>query len=163
MKILLLIVASLVVSAVVLLFVLALVSRSGDLPGLVDGHLPACPNRPNCVCSECPADPDHLVEPLPLPHGVVDLESRIGMTLTRMGGEVRIERDNYVAATFSSPLFGFVDDFQVRVDPEGRQIHLRSASRVGYSDGGVNRKRATRFRAQWQALLATTESSGNYQ
>lgn len=157
MKSVLLISAALVFSVIVLFFILALVSRSGDLPELVHGQLPACPDRPNCVCSEYPADQEHAVEPSPISRAYPDLKNLIGEILSRMGGEVRIERENYVAATFSSPLFGFVDDFQVRVDQEGRQIHLRSASRVGFSDGGVNRKRVARFRQRLEAALSALE------
>lgn len=51
------------------------------------------------------------------------------------------EQPLYFAATFSSAFFGFVDDVEVRIDPQQALIHLRSASRIGYSDFGANRKR----------------------
>jgi len=49
--------------------------------------------------------------------------------------------DTYIAATFTSKLFKFVDDFEARFDAQNNLIHLRSASREGYSDMGVNARR----------------------
>ena len=46
-------------------------------------------------------------------------------------------------------MFRFVDDLECRLDAENRVIHVRSASRVGYSDLGVNRKRVERLRARF--------------
>jgi uncharacterized protein (DUF1499 family) len=63
-----------------------------------------------------------------------------------MGGSVQVEHDSYLAATFTSSIFGFVDDLEIRVDSERKTIHLRSASRVGHGDGGVNRKRTERLK-----------------
>jgi len=54
---------------------------------------------------------------------------------------IQSENDDYLAATFSSAIFGFVDDLEVRIDSVQNTGHIRSASRVGHSDGGVNRKR----------------------
>ena len=59
-----------------------------------------------------------------------------------MGGDIQAEDDNYIAATFSSAIFGFVDDLEIRVDLTDKMIHIRSASRVGHGDAGVNEKRA---------------------
>ena len=58
------------------------------------------------------------------------------------GGEVSVAREEYIAATFSVSLFGFIDDVECRLDTSKNRIHIRSASRVGHSDLGVNKKRA---------------------
>ena len=58
-----------------------------------------------------------------------------------MGGDVQVESGNYLAATFTSAIFKFVDDLEIRIDSTEEVIHIRSASRVGYSDMGVNKKR----------------------
>ena len=68
-----------------------------------------------------------------------------------MGGEVQRADEPYVAAVFSSLVFGFVDDFEVRFDPSQGIVHLRSASRVGYGDRGVNQKRALLFKDLYHA------------
>jgi len=63
-----------------------------------------------------------------------------------MGGIIQVEKDNYLAATFISSIFGFVDDLEIRIEPGQKTIHLRSASRVGRGDGGVNRKRVEQLK-----------------
>jgi len=142
MKITLIILSLLVVAFIVLFFVLGLVSRSGAAPGLADGRLAKCPARPNCVVSEYEADGEHYIEPLEIPEdATADPLGRVGTALEAMGGTLGARSDGYLAATFSSRIFGFVDDMEVRVDPGSGVIHVRSASRVGYGDGGVNRKR----------------------
>ena len=67
--------------------------------------------------------------------------SAIAQIISDLGGKIAIQNDHYIAATFTSLVFRFVDDFEVRLDTEQRLIHFRSASRVGTSDFGVNRKR----------------------
>jgi uncharacterized protein (DUF1499 family) len=61
--------------------------------------------------------------------------------IEELGGKVVVADDEYVSATFASSIFGFVDDVECRLDASKEQIQIRSASRVGHSDLGVNRKR----------------------
>lgn len=61
-----------------------------------------------------------------------------------------VEDDTYWHIEFRSRLFRFVDDVEFLFDLEQKLIHVRSASRVGYSDLGVNRKRVERIRAFFQ-------------
>ncbi len=72
--------------------------------------------------------------------------ARIKTIVDAMGGSIQAEKTDYLAAAFTSPIFRFVDDLEIRIDTEQRVIHLRSASRVGRGDGGVNRKRVERLR-----------------
>ncbi len=84
--------------------------------------------------------------------------SRLKDGIRVMGGSIQVEDDNYLAATFASSIFGFVDDLEIRVDSEHKTIHLRSASRVGHGDGGVNRKRVEQLKQQLsQGLLSISE------
>ncbi len=55
-------------------------------------------------------------------------------------------RMTYLAATFSSSFFGFIDDVEFRVDTQNQLIHIRSAARLGYSDFGVNKKRVNNLK-----------------
>ena len=126
----------------VILFALAFLSRSGSAPGLVDGRLTRCSPKPNGVCSEFPDDSAHFVEPLPFIS-----RQELREVIKRGGGTVVKELDSYVASTFSSSFFGFVDDCEFRLDYENNVIHVRSVSRVGYSDLGVNRKRVDKLRS----------------
>lgn len=153
MKTALIVIVLVVVAGILLLFVLGFVSRSGQPPGLVDGRLAQCPAKPNCVSTEA-GDAAHYIEPLPLRDTAPgDVLPVIRAVIEQMGGRVRVERDHYLASTFSSAIFGFVDDLEVLVDPEAGLVHLRSASRVGHGDMGVNRKRASLLRQRlWERL-----------
>ena len=55
-------------------------------------------------------------------------------------------QENYVRVECASWLFRFVDDMEFYFDNDRKTIHLRSASRIGYSDLGVNRRRIERIR-----------------
>ena len=57
--------------------------------------------------------------------------------------------ERYIHAEFSSGLFRFVDDVEFLIDPDTKTIHFRSASRVGRSDLGVNRKRMEEIRQRF--------------
>lgn len=135
-------------------FLLGEVSDSGECPGLIRGKLAGCGDRPNCACSDIDVIDDHYIEPIRVPrHLNLDLPTIIKNVITDINGHIRKETDTYIAATFSSSFFRFVDDFEVRIDPEHSLVHIRSASRVGYSDSGANRKRAKRFREAFEKTL----------
>ncbi len=119
---------------------LGLKSQKGKAPGLVGGHLAPPKAAPNCVSSEIDVQPEKKVAPL---HGTrADIIAAIKAT----GGTVTSESDSYISATYMSRIFKFVDDVELRHDKEDIW-HIRSASRVGYSDRGVNRKRVEAIRA----------------
>jgi len=129
------------------MLVLALLSKSGKPPGLVAGKLSICPDKPNCVSSEQYNDAGHYLEPVALQSAASpDPLTVIKGVIADMGGVIQAQDGGYIAATFSSPVFGFVDDLEIRVDQDELLIHIRSASRAGYGDAGVNRKRVERFR-----------------
>ena len=126
-----------------------------DLGPTAGGTLRPCPRHPNCVCSDDP-DPARRVNPLPYgdltPAEARDRLRRVLATLDRTA----VTRDEsadagYVAAECRSKVFGFVDDLEFRFDDAARVVHLRSASRLGRNDLGVNLKRAEAIRAAWLA------------
>jgi len=123
------------------------ISKSGKATGLVDGKLSPCPGNPNCVCSEYPRAADHAIEALDL-HGLTPAAALRKLTdiIEAQNGSIETAREDYIAATFASALFGFVDDFEIRIDTVAGLIHLRSGSRVGTSDIGANRKRVELIR-----------------
>ena len=120
---------------------LGMQSRSGSALGLVDGRLAACPASPNCVSSETGEPAEKTVEPLPL-----EVWDALPALLAEMGGTVTGQEVTYLSVEFSSSLFGFVDDVEFRVTETA--IHVRSASRVGHSDAGVNQARIADLRAR---------------
>lgn len=113
-----------------------------------DGALRPCPDRPNCVNSET-RDDAHRVEPLYFSGPAPAAMARARQAVEAIGGEVLQQDPGYLWARFETPLFRFVDDLELRVDPNAGLIHVRSASRVGYSDGGSNRERVERLRAAY--------------
>lgn len=142
MKTVLVILTVIIVAVVVLFFIMGLMSKSGKAPGLIDGKLSQCPDKPNCVCSEHKTA-SHFIEALVIPENITfDNVPALKSAIQEMGGRVEVAGDNYIAAIFSSAMFGFIDDLEVRIDSMQKVIHIRSASRVGHSDMGVNRKRA---------------------
>lgn len=117
--------------------------------GVKDGKLAPCPASPNCVSSQS-ADKEHAVAPLSYtasaPQAMADLKKIIlGMKRTRIADE----QESYLHAEFTSALWRFVDDVEFYFDDAAKLIHVRSASRLGKSDFGVNRKRIEELRAAW--------------
>jgi len=114
--------------------------------GLRGSRLTPCPSTPNCVCSEH-ADEHSFVAPLRHTGPPERAWQRAAESITGMGGTILHNDGQYLHAVFTSPFFRFVDDMELRLDDTQGTIQLRSASRVGYSDLGVNRKRVARLRA----------------
>lgn len=123
--------------------------------GLVNGRLAACDAAPHCVCSDAGegGDSTHSVAAIVLP--TVDDTTRwriVREVLAASGGTVNREEQSYLHATYTSRLFRFVDDLELRMD--GAQLHIRSTSRVGYSDLGANRQRVEDLRARLNTAFA---------
>jgi uncharacterized protein (DUF1499 family) len=119
--------------------------------GVVGGKLKACPSKPNCVCSE-DSDPGHAIEPLAF-EGDAGRAFRALLALVSSDplGEVRETTDTYAHAVYRTPVLRFKDDVEFRLDSGAKRIHVRSASRIGYSDLGANRRRIESLRARWNA------------
>lgn len=119
--------------------------------GTHDGNLAPCPSSPNCVSSQS-SDDAHRIAPLtysgPAAYAMKRLTA-IVQTFPRTSA-ITIS-DSYLHAEFTSSLFRFVDDVEFVIDDDAKVIHVRSASRMGYSDLGVNRKRVEEIRLQWLA------------
>ncbi len=117
-------------------------------PGLVDNRLSPCPGSPNCVSSERNSGRSHIA-PLGFtgtPDAAwVDLRN----ALNRIGGDIRRDDTRYLWATFTTRILRFVDDVQCRLDAANQVIHVRSASRIGYSDFGTNRRRVAALRREF--------------
>jgi uncharacterized protein (DUF1499 family) len=111
--------------------------------GVKDGKLAACPGSPNCVNSQS-QNSEFKIAPLPA-MAIADLRKVIeGMERTTIVEQT----DNYLYAEFKSKLMGYVDDVEFYLDPNENVIHVRSASRLGKSDLGVNRTRIEEIRAK---------------
>ena len=160
MKTALLILLLLTGALIALFFLLGMLSKSGKAPGLIEGSLSKCPARPNCVCSEQMDDAGHYIDPISIPrNSPFDALPILKDAIQDMGGSIQAESDHYLAATFSSTIFGFVDDLEIRIDSNQRVIHIRSASRVGHGDLDVNRKRAETLKNIFRKKVSGTNGS----
>jgi uncharacterized protein (DUF1499 family) len=114
-------------------------------PQLVNGKLRPCPGTPNCVSSES-NDLMHRIDPLSFTGSPEQAKALLKKVINDQGGVVQVEEQDYLWTTFTVPVFGFVDDVEFRICPSEGVIHVRSASRVGISDLGVNRGRVEELR-----------------
>ncbi|ABA20942.1 Protein of unknown function DUF1499 [Trichormus variabilis ATCC 29413] len=120
--------------------------------GVDSGHLSACPSSPNCVVSQN-ADPKHAIEPIPYHVDRDKARETLLKVLTVVPRtEVVEQTDNYIHALSKSRIFKFVDDVEFYLPTNESVIHLRSASRIGDSDLGVNRRRMEQIRLALQDL-----------
>lgn len=115
-------------------------------------NLPPCPSTPNCVSSQV-TDKVHGIAPFKI---IGSIESAFLALKNALLSQQRViiteETENTLHAEATSLIFRFVDDVDVLLDSEARLFHIRSASRVGYGDFGVNRKRIENLRAKLQAV-----------
>ena len=116
-----------------------------DNLGVKDGRFVACKPTPNCVSSQAdPADREHYIAPIAFGGTMYELHGAVE-SMTR--ASVIREDGNYLYAEYKSALMGYVDDVELLLDEKARLVHVRSASRLGRSDFGVNRKRIEELRA----------------
>ena len=143
------------IAVIVLLFFLVIgrmiyLSFTSEAPDmtLVNGSLRPCPQTPNCVSSEA-LDSSKKTAPINFtiaPDGAWD---KLQEGIEKIGGVVAYKEQDYMRATFTSRIFRFVDDMEFHMLPEEKIIHVRSGSRVGKSDLGVNRKNVEKLRKQF--------------
>ncbi|AUB37126.1 hypothetical protein COO91_03062 [Nostoc flagelliforme CCNUN1] len=116
--------------------------------GISNGKLAPCPNSPNCVSSQS-TDATHKIAPLIFtssPEEAIANLKQIIESLPRT--KIITESQDYLYAEFKSALLGFVDDVEFYLDRNANVIQVRSASRLGQSDLGVNRQRIETIRAK---------------
>lgn len=132
--------------------------------GVKQGRLKAPSNTPNSVSSQADLYPDHpqraeaMIEALPLKHG--DASASVQALVTALsslqGVSIIEQRHDYVHAEAQTPWLKFVDDMEFWVNPERQVIEVRSASRMGRKDFGVNRLRIEALRRTYLADSAAS-------
>lgn len=117
----------------------------------VDKTLAPCPTSPNCV-SSLAIDQAHFIAPFKIIGAINDASLALkNALLSQERTVITEETENTLHAEATSLVFRFVDDVDVLLDSEARLFHIRSASRIGYGDFGVNRKRVEKLRVQLKA------------
>ena len=112
--------------------------------GVKDGRLAPCKRTPNCVSSQAdPQDREHYIAPFRFRGAVADLRRAVeSMPRAKV---ITVER-NYLYAEYRTRLLRYVDDLELYYDERASLVHVRSASRRGRRDFGVNRKRVEDLR-----------------
>ena len=125
-------------------------SQRPDNLGIHQGRLAPCPPTPNCASTDA-SDPRHALPPFQLNQPAADVWPQVGQLVQQLPRTVIIKQTgDYLHAECSSAVFGFVDDLELQLRAEEQRIAVRSASRLGHSDFGVNRKRVEQLRALLQ-------------
>lgn len=127
--------------------------------GVINGQLTACPATPNCVSSQA-EDPAQQVAPLLITGTPAQVQTqllRVLGTLDRT--KVVVSEPDYIAAEVTSRVFRFVDDVEFYFPATAATgaemvVQVRSASRLGHSDLGVNRERVELIRSQLKMVQA---------
>lgn len=114
---------------------------SSEQLGVNQGKLAPCPDKPNCVSSQSTNEKNGM-EPISYNGTAEEALTKLKNILTNRERTKVVESDtHYIRAEETSKLMKFVDDIEFYIDTAGEHIHFRSASRKGYSDFGVNKKR----------------------
>ncbi|MEO0407589.1 MAG: DUF1499 domain-containing protein [Cyanobacteria bacterium P01_A01_bin.135] len=120
--------------------------------GIEAGALSPCPESPNCVVSQN-ADSEHGIAPIPYQGSRAQARATLQDVLSVVPRTKTVEQtDDYIYAESASRLLGFVDDLEFYLPADEPVIHMRSASRMGESDLGVNRRRLQQIRLALQDL-----------
>jgi uncharacterized protein (DUF1499 family) len=115
--------------------------------GAPGGRLAPCPASPNCVSSQA-EDAGHQIAPFSYLKSLAESRAALKQAIAGMSrARVITDQDHYLHAEYTSLICRFVDDVEFAFDDTNRVIQVRSASRVGYSDLGVNRKRVETLRS----------------
>lgn len=119
-----------------------------DNLGVNHGRLAPCKRTPNCVSSQAdPADREHSIAPIAFKGSALEAMGVAKRAVESMQRATIVREDRgYLCAEFRSKLLGYVDDVELAYDEKAGVFHVRSASRLGRRDFGVNRKRVETLR-----------------
>jgi uncharacterized protein (DUF1499 family) len=126
--------------------VIAMTLTTGQANPASAKKLPLCPKSPNCVSSQS-TDVDHFIAPFKITGNTEAAWAVLKKALLKQSRTVITEETGATLhAEATSLIFRFIDDIDAILDIDARLIHIRSASRTGYYDLGVNRKRVEALR-----------------
>jgi uncharacterized protein (DUF1499 family) len=115
------------------------------------GQLAPCDGGPHCVSSLAKA-PDRHVDPIAYTGSRAIAQQHLEQVIVGMKGAKIVQQvPDYIHATYTSAMLGFVDDVEFVLPADSHDIQLRSSSRVGYYDFGVNRARVETIRKRFEA------------
>lgn len=157
---------TILVRAGLLLLAIAWFGCGGRVPeglGADQGSLAPCPNKPNCVSSFAD-DGDHRIAALVIEGSVAAAWAGLQALLEDAPrAEIIASSENYIHVVYVSSLMRYRDDVEFLLRTDEREIAIRSASRVGYGDMGVNRNRieAIRDALSGRGLVRSSAADGS--
>ena len=119
--------------------------------GVKNGRLAACPDSPNCVCSQEERESHHVAAFTFEGEATVAFLRLIEVLKTWPRTRIVEQTDRYLHVEFTTPILRFVDDGEFLLSPEEHVIQVRSAARLGSHDFGVNRRRMEKLRKAFQS------------
>ena len=129
-----------------------LAGRPANL-GLKNKLLAPCPKSPNCVLSQ-QSDEKHRIQPLAYTGSLEVAKKRLSQVLMSLENARLITQNrDYWHVEFTTRWLRFIDDVEFYFPESEALIHLRSASRWGYTDFGANRKRVEKIRVQFEKMV----------
>ena len=141
------------VSAMLLLIAGVMLYKNNVAPsqlGVYDGQFAPVPSSPNGVSSQT-AEVDKKVEPLAFQGTFQESKSKLVKIISNYPGAAIItNEDHYIHSIFTTSTMKFKDDVEFYFDDKAQVVHFRSASRVGYSDMGMNRKRYEDIKSRYE-------------
>ena len=134
---------------IAILFIVPHLASAPDDLGVRNGKLKAVPDSPNCVSTFAAEDDNqHYISPLTYTGSLEDTMLKIESTVSSISGfKIITKESNYVHIEATTPVFRYVDDLEIYLDDSTKRVHFRSASRIGQSDLGANRKRVEKLKA----------------
>lgn len=118
------------------------------------GQLAPCDSGPHCVSSQA-SDPARHVDPIAYSGPRATARQRLEQVIAGMAGARIVEqKPDYIHAEYTSALMHFVDDVEFVLPAGSHVIQVRSSSRIGYYDFGVNRARVESIRKRFEAAAA---------
>ncbi|MGR9050995.1 DUF1499 domain-containing protein [Halobacillus faecis] len=120
--------------------------------GVKNGRLSDCPNSPNCVSTQTDQEEKKMTS-LTFSKDMETTKSLIKEILSeRQRTTIETENENYIHGVVESKWMKFKDDVEFYLDQKEEVVHFRSASRVGYSDFGVNKKRMQAISEHYESM-----------
>ncbi|MFA9397763.1 MAG: DUF1499 domain-containing protein [Clostridiaceae bacterium] len=133
-----------IILAVVAVVIIKMVSGNMTTPknlGVKDGRLAEMPKSPNAVSSQTDKE-EYYVKPFPFKEDLEVSKAAILQSVEQYGGgEVVINEPNYIRILFTTAVMHYHDDMEFYFNEEAKIVEFRSASRIGYSDMGLNKER----------------------
>ncbi len=145
-----------IIALLLTLTLLGLLVKNNITPtnlGMTNGSFARLPKTPNGISSQT-SDLRKKVDPFPFNQNLTESKNSLKIIIAAFEGmNILSEGKNYIHVISTSKTMRFHDDIEFFFDKRSKVVHFRSASRIGYSDMNVNRKRYERLRKEYMKQL----------